>query len=215
MAMPSLRLAASLLAPPRCGICAAPADPAAPICAPCERELASGRAATVAVAGVGEVVAALPYRGAARELVGALKFGANLGLARVAAAAIAAAIRAPLDGFAAVAVPPSPLRLRMRGFDPADEIASAVAARLELEREAPLARAHGPRQVGRRRVERLRSPPRVRALGASPARVLLIDDVLTTGATLAACAAALRRAGCAELRTAVFARALGAADLEA
>ena len=50
---------------------------------------------------------------------------------------------------------------------------------------------------------------RIRAVAAAPVRVLLVDDVLTTGATLTASSAALRAAGCAEVRAAVFARTVG------
>jgi predicted amidophosphoribosyltransferase len=45
--------------------------------------------------------------------------------------------------------------------------------------------------------------------GAAPARVLLVDDVVTTGATLAACRNALRAAGTSEIAAVVFARTLG------
>ena len=45
--------------------------------------------------------------------------------------------------------------------------------------------------------------------GPVPARAVLVDDVVTTGATLAACAAALRAAGCEEVTALVFARTSG------
>jgi predicted amidophosphoribosyltransferase len=112
---------------------------------------------------------------------------------------------------AVVPVPPHPVRRRRRGFDPAAELAAALAARTGLPL-APLLRRRdrAPRQVGLGRAQRrgagrlvieaTRAPP--------PARVLLIDDVHTTGATLDACARALVGAGCGEVVAVTYARAL-------
>jgi predicted amidophosphoribosyltransferase len=149
--------------------------------------------------------------------VAGLKFGARPALAPVLAHAIAGVVAEvePADAFTVVPVPPAPLRRRARGFDPAEEIAVALAAELGFAVAQPLARAGERRQVGRPRRERIASPPRVRAVGPGPRRVLLVDDVLTTGATLGGCAAALRRAGTLELRAAVFAHSLGPGPSEA
>jgi predicted amidophosphoribosyltransferase len=154
------------------------------------------------------VVWAARYEGVARDLVAALKFAKRVPVATVLAGAIAAALQGDPGAEAVVAVPPAPARRRRRGFDAAELIAAALGAQLGLPVPALLRRANGPRQVGRRRADRLASPPRVEAV-APPAAVLLVDDVLTTGATLAACATALGRAGASEVSAAVFARALG------
>lgn len=209
MAASAYRALASLFIPPRCAACAAPTSPAATLCAGCTRELRSARPGAGHLAGVGEVSWAAPYEGAVRELVAALKFGGRLALAEVAADRIVAALDPGLGPLSVVAVPPEPLRLRRRGFDPADLIAGAVAKRIDAPLEPVLRRRRGQRQLGRRRAERLASPPRVTAGGRPRHAALLIDDVLTTGATLRACASALRGAGAAEIRAAVFARALG------
>jgi ComF family protein len=188
-----LSRALALLAPPLCGICAAPCPAAEAVCGRCRSALALATPSTVRITGLDEVVAACGYAGTPRRLVGALKFGGRLQLAGPAAAAIAAAA-APRD-VVLVPVPPAPGRARRRGFDAADEIAVALAGITGLELRRCLSRASGPRQVGRARSERLADPPRVRLTGIAPVRAALVDDVVTTGATLAACAQALRSGG--------------------
>ncbi len=207
-----VRALASLVAPPLCGACGRPCAAVEPICSGCAGRVAGARGGLASMPGIGLVSWAAPYEGVARELVAALKFGGRIRLAEVLGEAVAAAVGARATGATVVAVPPAPLRRRLRGFDSAELVAAAVAGALALELAAPLRRADGPRQVGRRRCERLASPPRVRATRPAPAIVLLVDDVLTTGATLRSCAAALRDAGAGEVRAAVFAHSLGASD---
>jgi predicted amidophosphoribosyltransferase len=113
-----------------------------------------------------------------------------------------------LLGGAVVAVPPARARRRRRGFDPAGELAAALAARLEVDVVACLARRGSGHQVGRRRAERIRHPPHIESIAPAPRSVLLIDDVLTTGATLTACAQALRAAGTKRIIALTFTRRL-------
>lgn len=96
---------------------------------------------------------------------------------------------------AIVPVPSSPLRALGRGFDPAGEIAAALAERTGLPLCPCLARSDLGRQLGGRRAQRIGQPPHVRLRGEAPRSALLIDDVMTTGATLSACARALRGGG--------------------
>src|SRR5690606_13215969 len=107
-----------------------------------------------------------------------------------------------------VPVPAAPARLRRRGFDPAGELAGALAERVGAPLRPCLARRGRGRQVGRRRAERIGHPPRIAAVAEAPRSVLLVDDVLTTGATLTACARALRAAGAARVVALTFARRL-------
>jgi predicted amidophosphoribosyltransferase len=109
-----------------------------------------------------------------------------------------------------VPVPAARGRRRRRGFDPAALIAAELAQRLEL----PLAdclrrRGRAPRQVGAGRAQR-RAAGRlvVEPRGPAPAVALLADDVHTTGATLEACARALRAAGAQRVHAVTYGRTL-------
>jgi predicted amidophosphoribosyltransferase len=179
------------------------------LCRRCRDELTAGPALIEAgPPGVDLAVAAAPFGGPARAIVHGLKYGRRLGLARVAAEAIRAALPAWVSFDAIVPVPAGPWRRRWRGFDPAEEIALALAKLTEAEVRPCLRRTTGRRQVGRRRSERLSDPPRVWAAEVTPLRVLLVDDVWTTGASLSACAEALRDAGAGAVTAVTLARAL-------
>jgi predicted amidophosphoribosyltransferase len=161
-------------------------------------------------AAFGRAWAPLAYAGVARRLVAALKFRAALPLASVMAAHIAANLPRDLRGRTVVAVPPQRARLRRRGFDPAGVLARGVAERLGVPVvECLVRRDRGGRQVGTSRALRRREGRiAIEVCRAPPPRVLLVDDVHTTGATLDACARALRAGGCLEVVAVTYARTL-------
>ena len=148
------------------------------------------------------------YEGVARDLVAALKFRRLLTVADLMAERIEWLAPAHMLSGTIVPVPAAPARLRRRGFDSAGELASALAARLEAPLSNCLERRGRGRQVGRRRAERVGHPPRIEARAAAPRSALLVDDVLTTGATLTACARALRTVGASRVVAVTFARRL-------
>jgi predicted amidophosphoribosyltransferase len=144
-------------------------------------------------------VASFAYEGVARELVARVKYrnhrAALPWLADAMVATLVARVRLPPAAVVTWA-PASAPRRRARGFDHGELLARAVADRLGRPVARLLLRSPGPPQTGLARAER-RPGPALRAnAGAGPvSSVLLVDDVLTTGATLTAAAAVLRRAG--------------------
>jgi predicted amidophosphoribosyltransferase len=200
---------ASLVAPPLCAACGSARPAESILCEGCCAELASApRVREPGPRGIDLVVSVSPFEGVARWIVHGLKFGRRLSLARIAADAMLRALPEAESADGVVPTPPSPWRWRWRGFDPAEEIAIATAERAELPLDRCLRRGRGRRQVGRRRWERLTDPPRVWIADPAPQHVLLVDDVWTTGATLEACAEALRGAGTRRIVALTLAHAL-------
>lgn len=197
------------LAPPLCAACGRPCRAEAVLCTRCARRLAGAEPLLgKGPPGLDRAWSSAPHEGVARDLVAALKFRRLLGVADLMADRIQWLAPAHMLSGTVVPVPPAPSRRRRRGFDPAGELAGALAERLQAPLQPCLARRGSGRQVGRRRAERLAHPPRIRAIGAAPRSVLLLDDVLTTGATLTACAQALRAAGATRVVAVTFARRL-------
>jgi ComF family protein len=198
------------LVPPLCWECGAPAPNGEPLCRACRRTLRWLPPDVVELEGV-SAWAPVAYEGPARALVKALKFRGAAGVAEAMGAQIAAgAPDSLLAGAALVPVPLHRARLRRRGFNQAARLAAAVGARAALPSVDCLVRTGGARtQMGRprgARVAALDGAIAVRPSVTPPRRALLVDDVITTGATLAACARALRTAGSADVAAIAYAR---------
>jgi len=197
------------LLPSLCAACGRSCRPGAVVCTRCARRLATSEPlAGNGPHGLDRAWSSAPHEGVARDLVAALKFRRLLPVAEAMAERIQWLAPASLLSGTIVPVPTATLRSLRRGFDPAAEIAAALAAGTGMAVSACLRRSGGGRQVGRRRADRLGHPPQVRACGEVPRSVLLVDDVLTTGATLSACARALRGAGAVRVVAVTFTRRL-------
>jgi ComF family protein len=147
------------------------------------------------------------------RLVQAFKYGGQLALAEPFASALVAAIerRARPPPEAIVALPLSPARQRERGFNQAGEIARRVAHAIGTPLVPGLARTRdSPPQVALAWADRARNVRGAFVASRSLAgrRIAIVDDVMTTGATLAAATHAARRAGALDVAVWVVARTL-------
>ena len=226
-----------LLFPPHCPGCGGGLDPdaAGALCPACRRDLPSpgaplcagcGIAAAAAPAlfcpscrgryGMDAVVFAAPYAGTAKELVHRFKYRADFAAGRYLAHLLAARVETELPAALDLLVPVPLHRRRLvgRGFNQAALLAREIARRLGVPcAVAALGRAHDTRTLaGLHPEERsrelrdaftVRHPERV-----AGRRILLVDDVLTTGATAESCCRALKDEGAVWVGVAVAARVL-------
>jgi predicted amidophosphoribosyltransferase len=223
-----LAAAVSALAPPACCACrepvATPADPLCPSCRAAIPWLRGPRCPRCALPapcgarcpGAGGAIerawSPVAHDGVARAVVHAYKLHGVLRLADVMAAQIAAGAPAGLLEAPAVlvAVPTHPARRRRRGHDHAARLAGALGRRTGLAVAPCLARRGAPAaQAGASRALRTAAGRLVVVVTApAPAHAVLVDDVHTTGATLEACARALRAGGSVRVTAVTYARAL-------
>lgn len=177
-----------------CGLETGAWGPGGALCADCWERVPSGAAPLRSVPeGVGAGWHLAPYAGPLGALVRRAKYTADPDVLAAIGGLLAAA--APVsDHDIVVPVPSRWTSLLWRGFVPAHLLARPVAARLGVPVVRALARGGGRRRASLTRRERA---ARVEVVGrrAVAGRVLLVDDVLTTGGTAGACARALLELG--------------------
>lgn len=213
--MKALETLLDLLFPPRCPFCGAIQDHPG-ICPECSAKLprAEGKDGLREGAGYGRCAFAVYYEGDVRESLLRFKFGGRASWANVyARELLVPAVVEHLSGeFDCLTwVPVSRRRLRRRGYDQAQLLAQAAGRIWETPPVQLLRkRRNNPAQSGLRDA----AARRANVLGVYEAvdpgriagrRVLLMDDILTTGSTLAECCRVLRAAGAAEVVCAVVA----------
>jgi len=197
---------------PFCPLCADAVDPVGPACGRCAHpgpDPVCG-ACLADPPAFDEVRARALFGGPLADAVHAFKYRGRAALCRPLGRWLAAGL-GPASGLAVVSVPLARRRRLARGYDQAALLADHVAraARIPRLRGALRRVRETAPQVGKARAERRRNVDG--AFTAGPAvegrALLLVDDVVTTGATADACARALRLAGAARVVVAALGRA--------
>jgi len=206
-----------LLIPFGCAGCDGPVGCGAVWCDACAEGLVPAAHAVLQSPGASAipVLAAHAYAGPVQPALHRFKFSGRAELADRLGREVSDTIQRvqlPSDAIL-VPVPLTPQRLVERGYNQSALLAGSIARRLALAHRArALVRVHdGSHQVGANRVERAEQVSgafRVGSRRIDQKNVILVDDVLTTGATATACAEALVGAGARVIAIATVARVL-------
>lgn len=150
------------------------------------------------------------YKDTAKQLLYALKFSRAKAAATIIGQLLDETVPALPLGTVVTYIPTATSRVRLRGYDHARLIAMAFASQRGLPVRKLLLRIGQSRQVGADRTHR-QSQAAKNYIVPQPAtckglEILLIDDIMTTGATVESAAAQLKKAGAKKVHAAVFAQ---------
>lgn len=153
------------------------------------------------------------YDGQVRQTLLAYKFSGQIDFREAFGVALASLVQGvSTDSFdLVVSVPSDKKRVRQLGFDHAGELARQAAQRLSLPYRPVMIRTRkAVFQHTLKREDRMRNLKNVFAVNEdlTGMRVLLVDDIITTGASICACAEALYRAGAAEVLAVAVAKTM-------
>lgn len=196
-----------LFVPALCIACQTPSGSGSLLCGECLAELESIEPlAGPTPPDVDQLFSCAPHEGVARSVLAAFKFQRLLEVGVLIATRMSLILPDTMHEEVVMPVPASPVRRRLRGFDAAEFLSIQVAASVDWRRHSSgvLARVGTGRQRGQGRTGRMESPPDIRATRNCSGRVLLVDDVTTTGATLSACARVLLSAGARSVSAVTF-----------
>lgn len=206
----TLQAVLNTLLPRRCPGCSGQLGRSAGLCIACQSALHPQlqSRSPLSNAAAPHLVVLGPYRGVLGRSVKALKYGGSRELAAILGTRLASGVPASWGVQAVSAVPLHPARLNERGFNQAELLGRQVAATLERPYLSALSRQRATgNQAKRHASERLGAlDDAFLAVEGLPECVLLVDDVMTTGSTLLACANALRAAGVQQVYFATVAR---------
>jgi len=218
-----------ILAPPECLVCGQEGEVLCKDCAVSEIKsfgercwrcdsLSPGSRTCIkcrAVGPLGSVWISTNYEAVAQQLVRKYKFGhfrAAVGPLSQLMLETLAGPTTPMADFLIIPVPTATSRIRARGFGHSELLAKTIAQKMRMEYSNGLRRLGQSRQLGATRQDRLtqlvdsfavKNPRQI-----AGRRILLIDDVLTTGGTLISAAKALKRVGAKQVDALVFAKRL-------
>ncbi len=205
----SLQAVLNTLLPRRCPGCSDQLGHSAGLCVACQSALHPQlqSRSPLSDAAAPHLVVLGPYRGVLGRSV-KVKYGGSRELAATLGTQLGSGIPASWGVQAVTAVPLHPARMNERGFNQAELLRRQMAARLKLPYLNALSRQRATGNQAKRHASERRNAldDAFLATAGLPETILPVDDVMTTGSTLLACAGALRAAGVQQVYFATVAR---------